>query len=609
MRLLNLTPGELAIVAVAGIILIAFLYLEGRLRRTRVVSSVQFWALVADGEARRGGHRIREVASLLLQLLCFLALLLAVARPEWGSHSRAGNSHVLLLDTSAWTLQNNGQVSILDREKELVRDYIATLPAADKVMLVRVDGLVVPLTPFTTDRTLVRQRLSEAGSSLLALDLHETLAFAKQANVDIVYAGPARVSDATESDIKLPNLRVLPVEVNPSHCGISRVGLARGDEARSDWKMMVVLRNYGVDACDVSLEARVSGVALPPRQDHLASGEDSRAEYRFAGSQSERLELLLTPEDGLGSDHHVALELPGPAQMRVAVYTSRPEVIRNLAQLIPEASISLHQEDELPLDSSSADLIILDGLSLATPAQIPTLWIAPVHGNPPFPVQTSVLGVRTVSWNSRSPVAQGLHNDDLPLSSAKVYKLAQDDTPVLSIQEGPIVVVRPAQGGYARRAILGFDPANEKVRYEMTVPLLFMNLVRWLVPQGLAPARIEIGHGGAGQIELADGDSLEGVELSGNPPPALLALNQQVQFFAAEPGLVGFLHQGRNTQRAIALPEIAEAQWKPSQHTVATSSTVFHPQVDLWRWLVLAGLAISLLEWWLFASSRNGRRP
>jgi hypothetical protein len=606
MRFVNLTPGQLAGIGVAGILLIAFFYLEGRLRRTRVVSSVQFWALVAGGPERRGGHRIREVASLLLQIFCFLALLLAVARPEWGSHSPAGNSHVLLLDTSAWTLQDNGQGSILNREKALVRDYITTLPAADKVMLVRVDGLVVPLTPFTSDRTLLRQRLIEAEPSLLALDLREMLAFAKHANVNVVYTGPARVSDAAASDMELPNLRVLGVEARPGHCGISRVGLARDDEAISDWKMMVVLRNYGVDACDVSLQARVSGVALAARQDHLAPGQDSRAEYRFAGSQSERLELSFTPEDGLPSDHHVALELPGPAQVRVAVYTSRPEVMRSLARLIPDARISLHPEGDLPPKSTSADLIILDGMSLATPAQIPTLWIAPAHGNPPFPVQTSVLGVRTVSWNSRTPVAQGLHNDDLPLASAKVYKLVKDDTAVLSIQEGPVVVVRPAQGGYARRAILGFDPADEKVRYEMTVPLLFMNLVRWLAPQHLAPARIEIGHGGAGQIELGENDSLEDVEASGNPPPVL---NKHGQFFAAQPALVGFFHQGSKEQRVIALPEIAEAEWKPFQHTGAAISSVFHPRVELWRWLVLAGLVVTLLEWWFFASSRSGWRP
>lgn len=610
-HLLHLTFREVSVLAVSGAFLIGVLYLEDRFRPQKTVSSLQFWALIAHREGPRGGRRIRDVSSLLLQLFCFLALLLALAWPEWGSSPLAGRSHLLLLDTSAWTLQSKGQGTILDREKTLALGYIHSLPAADRVMLTRVDGLIVPLTPFTANRTLLRQRLSEAEPSLLALNLREALSFASQAgafspsgDADVVYTGPGRMGNTTAIVPEPKNLSALPVEAKPNHCGIRHVGLARTDPMRGNWTMLVFLRNYGTADCDLLLQADLSGVALPARQEHLAPGQNLRAEYNFASTQNEPLTITLAPDDGLVSDHRVTLELPGLAQMRIAVYTSRPEVIRRLVELVPNASISLRNKEDDRADSTHTDLIILDRMSLRVPADVPTLWISPAPEGSPFPVKSRVVDPNRVSWNSSTPVAQGLHREDLPLPVADVYRLVEGDTPVLRVDEGPIVVVRPAHHGRARKAVLGFDPANDKIRDEIAVPLLFMNLVHWLAVEKLAPTRIAIGHAGAGQIE-----PLEDVQVAGHAAVPLIEQNRQLQFFTARPAAISFFDQGRKEQMYMTLPEIAETAWRPSGwQSEERSSPAFHMRIDLWRWLVLAGITTTLLEWWLFAGAQDRSR-
>jgi hypothetical protein len=441
------------------------------------------------------------------------------------------------------------------------------------------------------------------------------LFFARQVNrlslsgeVEVIYMGPARIAEGTGVQPGPRSLRTVLVEAQPNHCGISHVGLAREDRVRTSWRMTVALRNYGTDACHPLLQIALSGTALLVKQEHLEPGENAISEYTFTSTQSEPLTIRLTPEDGLSSDHHVALQLPSLAPTRIAVYTSRPKLIQELVETVPNTTIFLHEEDDYRQDPVDADLIILDRVSPAIPSQVPTLWIAPAGASSPFPIKSRVTRPKRVLWSSHTAVAQGLHSEDLPLPSANVYQLREGDTPVLSVPEGPVVVVRASSDGHPRRAIIGFDPANDSVRYEMSTPLLFINVVRWLAAQSLAPTQIAIGHAGAGAIDLGEGESPDDVQVtdsSGGAAPFLVR-NRQVQFFAAQPAVARYSNQGRQEEMRMILPEIAETVWRPSTtQNEKFSATGPHRPTDLWRWLVVAGITITSLEWWLFGRARR----
>jgi hypothetical protein len=623
-HLVNLTPNQLLALAAAGIVLVGLLYLEKKFRHRREVSSLQFWAPLTQRQQNIGRKRIQDLPSLSLQLLCLLALLLAVAQPEWGRGTAKRKAHLVLLDTSSWTLQESGggsAPSLLDREKALVRRYVRTLPASDEVMLTRVDGLVVPLTPFTADRELVKQQLSAAAPSLLALNLKEMLSFAQHAvalslsrEVDVIYVGPGRVSEDAPPDSGMRNLHAVLVEARPDHCGISHVGLARDEQHAGTWKMTVALRNYGPNPCDVTLKTSLSSADFPAMREHLDPGKNAREEYNFAGKQGGSLDVAVSPEDGLSSDHHVALELPPSTATRIVVYTSRPEIIRSLMETVPDAAILLKRQEYYQPNLRDADLVILDRIPSAVSGVLPTLWIAPSGESSPFQMKTVVMDPTRISWNTHAPATEGLHNEGALLTSASVYQVRAGDTPVLRIPEGPIVVLRPAKAGEPRRAMLGFDPVDDKVRYEVTTPLLFINLVRWLTAQSIAPTQIAVDHAGAAQIDLADGETLEDIQvmrggITGTP---LLDRDRQVHLFAVQPVSLRFFHQGRKQELAIALPEIAEKQWRPASSQLAEPAPhgTLKPG-SLWRWLIVLGLAAMLLEWWLFgkkAFRRAGAR-
>ncbi len=156
MFFLNLTAGEFFTLLGALGGLITALYLLDRTKRKKVVSTLRFWTPALTAEEQQSRKRMREPWSLVLQLASLLLLLLAIAQLQWGTRARRGRDHVLLLDTSSWTAERMGAGTLLDHEKAVAERYLATLPARDRALLVRVDApgnscRILYVRPHATD--------------------------------------------------------------------------------------------------------------------------------------------------------------------------------------------------------------------------------------------------------------------------------------------------------------------------------------------------------------------------------------------------------------------------------------------------------------------------
>jgi hypothetical protein len=105
MFFLNLTATEF--LALFGVIggLISLLYLLDKSKRKKVVSTLRFWTPAKSASGQQSRKKVQDPWSFILQLLALLFLLLAIAQLQWGTRERQGHDHILLLDASAWTAQ------------------------------------------------------------------------------------------------------------------------------------------------------------------------------------------------------------------------------------------------------------------------------------------------------------------------------------------------------------------------------------------------------------------------------------------------------------------------------------------------------------------------
>ncbi|MFL6353549.1 MAG: vWA domain-containing protein [Bryobacteraceae bacterium] len=622
MFFLNLTAGEFLTLlgALAGVI--TALYFLDRAKQKKIVSTLRFWTPAVRVEERQSRKRMREPWSLVLQLVSLFLLLLAIAELQWGARERRGRDHVLLLDTSSWTAQQSSQGTLLEKEQRIARRYLADLPSRDRVMLVRADGLATPVTSFTSDRTQVTNAVTRSRPGFSALNIQQTLSFARHAQIwsgdragEIVYIGPQLISDRDAVTPQLPNLRVITVEPIRKHCGIHRIGVKRNEEDPNSWQAILTLKNYGTQRRTVHLRTQFAGTAFAPRSVSIWPGAETGVEYNFTTNTGGKLIAEITPPDDLESDHRAVLELPRTGALKIAVFTDRPNVLKPLLESNHRLDVKFFSPAQY-VAKPAADVMLLDRIAPEDQPKIGSLWIRPSKEHSPLPVKAVVNDATIKTWHSETVLGAGLHARGAQIPTTDVFQTFDYDVPVLSVAEGPIVVARPSNESRPKISVIGFDPLDGQLKFEATTPLMFANLLRWLSPEAVRLLDISAAPVGAATVTLDPGERSRGplqnqpetlrvTDISGAVVPFTVR-DQTLQLFASCPSIVHITSGDRERVLSLTLPDVAGFEWTPPSNAASglPAPGLFTTRaIDLWKWLaVLGGLGL-LVEWILFGGS------
>ena len=309
MFFLNLSLGEfLGLLGVLSASITA-LYLLDRAKKKKLVSTLRFWADAGRVEEQRRRKHVREPWSLVLQLVSLLMLLLAIAQVQWGTREQQGRDHVLLLDSSSWMAQRVGKRILLDDAKRIARGYLSSLPARDRVMLVRIDNLSTPVTGFTDDRRQLLTAIAGTQASYSALDLKQAFDAASRwlhrlarSTGEIVYIGAEHVISRDSPGSVAKNVRVLPVMGPSEDIGIRHIAVKRAEDEPELWQAYVAIRNYGISRKTVTIRARFADshfrrgelLLLPPRSRVSNTASPQVARERSPRTSSPAMAFRLT---------------------------------------------------------------------------------------------------------------------------------------------------------------------------------------------------------------------------------------------------------------------------------------------------------------------------
>lgn len=612
MFFLNLTAGEFFALFGALSGLITALYLLDRAKRKKIVSTLRFWTSAANAEEKQTRKRMRDPWSLVLQLVSVVLLLLAIAQLQWGSRERLGRDHVLLLDTSAWSAAVQEGKPLMDLEKSLAASYIARTPSRDRIMLVRADALATPATPFTADHAQLKAALDESSPGFSALNINQALSYAKQAESwsggqpgEIVYVGPKQTNLEETASAGIRNLRVLSVPLMRDNAGIVRMAVKRSDDQANEWQASIAVRNYASQPRTVRLNTRFGATMFAPRILHLSAQQESIAEYVFDTTGSGQLLAQLDPPDALVSDNTAALALPRNGLIRVFAYTARPDALRPLLEANKRLSVKFVSPEQYQ-PSPPADIVLLDQFSPRSPPASASLWIEPPRERAPLPVKTKVENAVINNWNSATALAAGLREKEAHLAATNVFETFDGDLTIGSVAEGPVIVARPANAGHPKLAVIGFDPLEGEMKYEIATPLLFANLFRWLSPEALRTVDLSAARVGDAAVTLDRDERADQIHVTTTDGEnvAFTVHDQILQLFTAHPGIVHVTSYDRERILSLTLPDVAEHEWKlpASAATRLPSTSNLAPgSISLWQWLATLGALGFVCEWMLFA--------
>ena len=619
MFFLNLSAPEFF--ALFGVLsgLISLLYLLDRSKRRKVVSTLRFWTPAKSAAGQQSRKKVQDPWSFLLQLAALLFLLLAIAQLQWGTRERQGSDHILLLDASAWSAQQQAasQSPVIEEEKRLARQYLGGLPKRDRVLVARVSGIASPLTSFTNDEGKLLRAVDGTESDFSALNLDQAFEFAHQAQTwssgrpsDVIYIGPS-ISAEEAPTVKQPDrLRVIPVASRRDDVGLSRIDVSRDLRSGNGWQATITAKNYGPAEQVITVDSQFGVSRFAPRLLRIAAGQEASTNLIFTttGVGPGQFRVKLTPGDSLPMDDSAVISLPDAAVLSVAVFTTRPEVLRPLLEADRRLSAQFYAPETYNA-RPNADVMMIDSFDPPKPPSLPSLWINPPSEHSPLRVKTSVDDAVVTVWHGESGVSNGLHAKETRIPHANVFQDFQGDVPVASVPSGNVVLARGRTANHPALAAIGFDPLAGALRFEVTTPLLVGHLLNWLAPENRRETDFVAMPMGPAAVTLdanEDTSALRVVDERGASVPFTLH-GRVVNLFASRPSIVRVITNERERVLSLTLPDIAAYTWTPKDvlQGLPPVSRFIPAATDLWKYLAIAAALCLAAEWWIFGRRRR----
>jgi hypothetical protein len=357
------------------------------------------------------------------------------------------------------------------------------------------------------------------------------------------------------------------------------------------------------------LETRYAATSFAARRISLAPHQETAVDYRFVSPAAAELVTSIAPLGDLPSDQSVRLRLPRSGPLQMTVYTNRASEWKPLLEANHRLSARFVDPSQYP-SSAPAEVVVFDKFIPHVKPMLPVLWIDPPREGSPIAVKGIDFDSVIKAWHNETVLGAGLHAKEAHIENAEIFDAFDGDIPVANVNGGPIVVAREQGNNQPRFGIIGFDPMQERLRFETTVPLLFANFLRWLSPEAFRTVDVSAVRVGTASIALDPyerTDQLRVVDGKGMASPFTLR-GGTLQLFTAEPTVLHVYSGDRERIISLTLPEVAENQWTVPE-AVATglprASRFAGAPVDLWKWLALAGLGCLLAEWFLFGRQRR----
>jgi hypothetical protein len=613
MFFLNLSlPEFLTILGSLSGVVVA-LYLLDRMRKHHTVPTLRFFAATEKPPVLKHRHKLQQPWSLLLQLISLLLLLLAIAQLRLGSPARSSRDHVLILDVSPWMAARLGPNRLIDQARLAARNYVNALPLADRVMVVRAGVLATPALLFESDRNKIQLAISQTQPGAASLNLQGALDFAQRAQRvqaqrpgEIVFIGAARIPSEEAARLDPPpNFRFIPIAGPSEHVGLRKMSVHRAMDDPDAWEVFFAVKNYGTAPRSIPAVVNFGGAPVATRRFELGPGVEESFSFRFRTRARGWLEArLASPDafqrDAFRPDSRAILELPPRGVAPVTIYSAEPDLLRPVFTAIPGIQASF-----LPIfkydPKARTGVVVLDHFAPSSLPATDSIWLDPPADKSPIPVRSVEANVKLNQWAADHALGAGLRARDIELSSAEILRAAPGDITVARSDAGPLIVARP---GMPKMVVLGFHPIRSGMKYQLTTPLLFANIIRWMQPDAFRSWELTAGGAGTVDVELESETAPNTVRVQtedGKSLPFTIE-GKTLRFFTADPGIVRVLAGDREMVYSLTLPQPGDTVWRPSNVKIGLPgrAPIGPTSRDLWQWLALAGAAGLFADWILY---------
>lgn len=620
---------------------ILFFYLLKLRRPRRVVSSTMLWRqALQDLQANAPWQRLRRHVLLLLQLLALALLVLGLARPY--GHAEAGprieRSTTLLLDASASMQATDLSPSRFEVARDVVDRAISRMSGSQSLTLILVGDSPRVLARQTGDRGALRQALAQAevtsseGDWQAALDLAAAMARGEPEPHTMILVSDGGLGDVEVDRALDGKVQLVPIGASAENLSIAALALSEGAQGK---RALVRLSNAGTEGAALQLEVDVDGALydareldVPPGGEHTLTLDNLPADARSIAARIVPLE----GEDRLAADDRAWATAQRSGGQTALLVTRGNAFLERALRLLPDldlVSVPVASSGE-PLvsapDRTEDALHIYDGVVPDTLPQAGSLlFIAPPVSTELFEVSGPITRTQVSRVEQDHPLLDYVDLGQVHVVQAQRVAAPSWAEVMIEAEGGPLLLAGEVAG--RRIAVLTFDLHHSDLPLQVAFPILIANLSRWLAPDnvvrpvaedlvatGVQPGTPVMLYAAVGSSETAP---LLIVDPLGNRHPlageGAVAFAQthtpglyRVEQASADPGsestLVGQFAVNLFSELESDIRPRDRLPWEEDGEGMSTSTERPPPVTEggrreWWRWAILAGLAVLVVEW------------
>jgi hypothetical protein len=594
----------------AAIPVVILFYLLKRKRVVKLVSSTLLWQkFLAETQASAPFQRLRHNWLLVLQLLLLALVILALARPYFASNVKGGRLLVAILDASASMQSTDETPSRFERARTEALALVDSLHETDQMVVLVAGGHTEVKQSPTSNKPALRRALQGCAVSDSPTRLAEAFKLAQSLVRDRVGAeihlySDGATPDPTEFENEGLNVAFHRVGRRGENVGIVTLDVRAHPEDPARRALFAGVFNAGTNPVQTELDLFFQGTLVEARPVTLAPRETLAQVFNAAQTNNGVFTLRIAARDDLAVDNEASVVslLPDPA--KVLLVTRGNRYLERALSAVPNVVLSVAKDSAD--DARDFDLTVLDDvLPAAWPSNnvmairsAPTNWIEPT-GRVEVP--------QIVDWKNTHPLLRFVTFDNVQIASALTVKPPPWAVPLVESPTTPLILA--GELGRQRVVWLGFDTLESTWPLRISFPIFIANVVDWLNPANARAAQFQVHPGDPIRLALTAPLTNAVMRLpDGTDRPILLDPGaRELVFGDTQRQGIYRLEAGTNrVDFCVNLLDAAETDTTPKaelrfgKYAKVQAATVKPANLEWWRWLVAAGLAVLMFEWWFY---------
>lgn len=448
-----------------------------KVRPPRVsVATTMFWKSSAQQKTPWSpSYRLRDLVSLVLQLVLLALLVIALAEPQWGSAETSPRLVVFVLDNSASMSATDVRPSRFEAAKSEALRLIDKLSGEDQAAVVTAAGVPQLACRTTRLRSALRLSIDGALQSDAPVHLEDAISLASrirspgERHLVVISDRPLPVDDRHGFD----DVHLVAIGTAANNLAITRFQARRNVNDPSGYQVLIELQNNSRQAEECRLELSLAGQVIDVVPLELAPGQVWHRVLDESSTSGGRLAARIDADDALALDNEAWSILPERSTRKVYLVGRDSLFLQQVFEAQPQIDVQL--VDELPSQVERGAVLVLDRQSVQQLPTGPVLVIEPVESIAEWECG-ELSDVSYVANEAQSTLLQNVQLDDVAFHNVRELNLlVPADVALRGINDQPLLFTIPREGGDV--VVFNFSVDKGDLPLRTSFPILVSNVL------------------------------------------------------------------------------------------------------------------------------------